>query len=192
VGAVLTGGASQRMGCDKALMVVGGQFLAVTATQALIKAGAAAVVAVGGDIDGLTEAGLTVVPDGQPGEGPLGGIITALGHFANSVAPLVVLSCDLPAVDPENVRAAVNAVATSTLPKVGVPVVDGHRQWMHACWTAATRSSLELAFQHGERSVWRAAETAATSGLRIVEVTGPVPAGFQDVDRPSDLDASGR
>lgn len=180
------------MGCDKALMVVDGQLLAVTAAQALISAGASTVVAVGGDIGRLAEAGLEVVPDIHPGEGPLGGIITALGYFKDSAGPVAVLSCDLPSADPRNVNAVVGAVAGSRLPKVGVPLVGGRRQWMHSCWTSATRSSLEGAFQNGERATWRAAEAASTHGLMIVEVAGPIAAGFRDVDCPADLETPDR
>lgn len=43
----------------------------------------------------------------------------------------------------------------------------------------------------GERAPWRAAEVLVRSGLRILEVDGPVPTGFRDVDQPSDL-SSGR
>ncbi|SVC28870.1 uncharacterized protein METZ01_LOCUS281724, partial [marine metagenome] len=38
-----------------------------------------------------------------------------------------------------------------------------------------------------ERATWRAAEVLVRSGLRILEVDGPVPTGFRDVDQPSDL-----
>ncbi len=179
------------MGRDKALLVVDGRPLAVTVAAVLDEAGATDVVAVGGDAAGLADVGLKAVPDGHPGEGPLGGILTALYHFAPSVLPVVVMACDLPAANPGNVIAAVDAVAGAD-PAVGVPLVDGRRQWMHACWTPGARPLLAAEFARGERAAWRAAEGAVTCGLSILEVTGPWPRGFSDVDQPGDLGTSGQ
>jgi molybdopterin-guanine dinucleotide biosynthesis protein A len=72
-GAVLCGGASRRMGRDKALLPLDGLPLAVRVAQALGEAGAAEVVAVGGDRDGLASWDLPAVPDRWPGEGRAGG-----------------------------------------------------------------------------------------------------------------------
>lgn len=78
-GAVLCGGASRRMGRDKALISLEGRALAVRVAEAVAAAGASGVVAVGGDLDGLRAAGLAAVPDRDgPGAGPLAGIVTAL------------------------------------------------------------------------------------------------------------------
>lgn len=78
-GAVLCGGASRRMGRDKALIPVDGRTLAGRVADALDAAGASPVVAVGGDLAALRAEGLTAVPDAMPGAGPLAGIVTALG-----------------------------------------------------------------------------------------------------------------
>lgn len=67
-GAVLCGGASRRMGTDKALLAVGRQPMALRVTIALQMAGAQSVVAVGGDAAALGALGLRVVPDERPGE----------------------------------------------------------------------------------------------------------------------------
>jgi molybdenum cofactor guanylyltransferase len=78
-GAVLCGGASRRMGRDKAFIPVGGRTLVRRVADALEAAGATPVVAVGGDLAALRAEGLTAVPDDAPGAGPLAGIVTALG-----------------------------------------------------------------------------------------------------------------
>ena len=189
VGAVLTGGASRRMGSDKALLEVDGRAMAVTVTRALLAAGASEVVAVGGDAEGLSAVGLAVVSDRYPGEGPLGGIVTALGHFAPRDMPVVVLACDLPAASAANVSATVSAVPASPerAPVVAVPLEADRRQWMHACWTPEAGVLMSAAFSAGERAAWRAAEASIASGLRIVEVRGLLSAGFRDVDQPDDL-----
>ena len=104
-GAVLTGGASRRMGTDKALVEVDGRALALRVADALRAAGASRVVAVGGDLERLQALGLEAVPDLHPGEGPLGGILTALAATDQDV--VVVLACDLPAADPSAITAVV-------------------------------------------------------------------------------------
>ncbi|HLM64354.1 MAG TPA: molybdenum cofactor guanylyltransferase [Acidimicrobiales bacterium] len=76
--AVLCGGASRRMGQDKAFLVVEGEAMVVRVARALRGAGAGEVVAVGGDAAGLRGLGLAHLPDDHPGDGPLGGVLTAL------------------------------------------------------------------------------------------------------------------
>jgi molybdopterin-guanine dinucleotide biosynthesis protein A len=66
------------MGRDKAFVVVDGEPMVVRVARALQGAGAAEVVAVGGDEAGLSAVGLAHLPDDHPGEGPLGGVLTAL------------------------------------------------------------------------------------------------------------------
>ena len=175
------------MGRDKALLRISGRALAVVVADAIVAAGADRVVAIGGDQTALAAEGLTVVADRYPGEGPLGGILTALGHFEDPTRPVVVLASDLPAADSRNVTVVVEALGDLDGPAVAVPVVDGRRQWMHASWTSATAPLLLAAYMDGERATWRAAEVLVRSGLRILEVDGPVPTGFRDVDQPSDL-----
>ncbi len=92
VGVVLAGGASRRMGMDKAALAVGGATL--TARAARLLAGICPRVAIADRGRGLVP-DLPCLPDG-PGAGPAAGILGAAlawpGH------PLLVLACDLPEV----------------------------------------------------------------------------------------------
>src|SRR5688572_885848 len=92
-GAVLCGGASRRMGRDKATLVVDGEAMAVRVDRALRQAGALDVVAIGGDADDLGALGLRMIPDDEPGTGPFPATLTALRNSTADV--VVVLSCDL-------------------------------------------------------------------------------------------------
>jgi molybdopterin-guanine dinucleotide biosynthesis protein A len=76
-GAVLCGGAS-RMGVDKATIPVDGVAMARRVADALAAAGCSPVSAIGGDPAELGRLGLDTVIDRYPGDGPLGGILTAL------------------------------------------------------------------------------------------------------------------
>lgn len=179
-GYVLCGGASRRMGRDKALLPVDGVPLARRVADALVVAGASSVEAVGGDAPALCAAGLAHRPDRWPGEGPLGGVITALGA-ASRPGVAVVLSCDLVAPAPEAIHLVVRALATSGA-DVAVPVVEGRHQWLHAAWHRRVGSIVGDLFAAGERSV-----AGAVLALRVEEVTGVAPVALADADRPEDL-----
>ncbi|HKE74704.1 MAG TPA: NTP transferase domain-containing protein [Acidimicrobiales bacterium] len=185
VGAVLCGGASRRMGRDKALVSVDGEALAARVAAALRAAGAADVVAVGGDAGALAALGLPVVPDAEPGAGPLTGLVTALGRPGLRGRVAFVAACDLVAPSPAAIRATVAALAAAPEGDVAVPVAGGRRQWMHAAWRAAAGAPLAAAFAAGERAVHAAVAAAA---LRVVEVAVD-PAAVADADVPGDLPA---
>lgn len=185
-GAVLAGGASRRMGADKAFVAVSGVPMVVKAIGALRSAGTEPTVVVGGDGPDLRKLGLGHVPDRYPGGGPLGGIITALSTLD---APLVmILSCDLTAPSPEAVAAVIDHAAASEGVEVAVPVVGGRRQWLHAAWRPACLPVLEAAFARGARGPSQAAPE-----LKVEAVPGPAggwsPDDFHDADRPGDLPA---
>jgi molybdopterin-guanine dinucleotide biosynthesis protein A len=189
-GAVLCGGASRRMGRDKALIAVDGRPLAARVADTLASAGAGRVVAVGGDVAGLRAAGLDAVPDDDPGEGPLAGILTALGELAPGPAPrdvgigiVFVAACDLVSPDAAAVRATVAALAAAGDADIAVPVVGGRRQWLHAAWRRGVRPPLAAAFAAGERSVHGA---VALAGLRVAALA-LAPEPVADADTPADL-----
>ncbi len=180
-GAVLCGGASRRMGRDKALIVLDGHPLAVRVADAVAAAGASDVVAVGGDANALRAGGLTVVADADPGAGPLTGIVTALAATDDDI--VFVAACDLVAPSPEAIGTTVRALAADADGDVATPLVDGRRQWMHAAWRRRTEMPLGAAFAAGERAVHAA---VAAGGLRVVDVALDAHA-VADVDVPSDL-----
>jgi molybdopterin-guanine dinucleotide biosynthesis protein A len=178
-GAVLTGGSSTRMGSDKALLEVVGRPLALTAAAALEAAGAAEVLAVGGDLGALRALGLDARADDHPGEGPLGGILTALRLAAHD--PVVVLACDMPEVDAAAVSALVDALVRHPDAQVAA-ADDGRVQGLTAAYRRAAAAVLADRFAAGERAVRRAIEP-----LEVVRVAGLAPATLADVDRPEDL-----
>src|SRR6056297_1730455 len=106
--AILTGGRSRRIGRDKALMEFGDRRLVEVAGQAAAAAGASRIFTVGGDRDALTRLGYEWVPDRWPGEGPLGGIVTALSETTGD--RVAVLACDHVATDPDAILALVRAL----------------------------------------------------------------------------------
>jgi molybdenum cofactor guanylyltransferase len=185
-GAVLCGGASRRMGRDKALIVVDGQALAVRVAQALAAAGATRVVAIGGHLEALQAEGLAVVPDADPGAGPLAGIVTALAGAGppDVVGDIVfVAACDLVDPSPRAIATTVQALGADVAVDVAVPLVGGRHQWMHAAWRRRVHAPMAAALAAGERAVHAA---VAACGLRLVDV--PLDPGVvADADTPADL-----
>lgn len=180
-GAVLAGGRSRRMGTDKAFVEVHGRPLVTVAANALRAAGADPVLAVGGDRAALRALGLSVVDDRWPGDGPLGGIITALESTPSSNL-VVVLSCDLVAASPGAVGAVVAALDAADDADVAVPMVHGRAQWLHAAWRSSALPALHAAFATGIRAPRR-----ATGHLVVTRVSGGDPEWFRDADAPTDL-----
>ncbi len=179
-GAVLTGGASSRLGTDKALLRIGDRPLAVVAAQALTGAGAEPVWCVGGDHAGLAALGLATQPDDHPGQGPLGGVLSALRRAPDRV--VVVLSCDLPDIDAATVAALVAALGREPSAELAAPVLDGHLQAVTAAYRPSCLEALTQAYATGERSIRR-----AVAGLSRAVVEGVDPERLADVDRPEDL-----
>lgn len=183
-GAVLAGGASRRMGRDKALVEIAGRPLIAIAAAALDQAGASEVVVAGGT--GLDRVGLRAVPDLYPGQGPLGGIITALR--ATSEPAVVILTCDLPAITAAEVEAVLAALHAHPEADVAAPLMDGRPQFLTAAYRRRALEPLERAFAAGERAVRR----AVASQLICHEFDGLDPHRLADVDTPADLaDAAG-
>lgn len=189
-GVVLTGGLSTRMGVDKAFLTPddGGPVLVERARRALAGAGAREVLAVGGDRDRLRGLGFTTVPDRVPGRGPLGGLISGLRAALCDL--VVVLSCDLPAIDTPTVTELVRCLARRPDAVAALPVHDGRTQVLVGAYRRRSAApSLEASFRAGERSIRR-----ALTGLVVAPVPTVRTAPLMDVDRPEDLDryAQGR
>lgn len=178
--AILVGGDSSRMGTDKALYEVEGSAMALRVAAAAKAAGAAEILLIGGTQARAKKLAGTWKKDLYPGEGPLGGVITALK--ASSHDAVVVLSCDMPfltdAVVTSLVRGLTDAQAT-------VGRTD-RLNWLCAAWSKEEcLKTLESVWKRNERAVHRAAVL-----LDVAEV--PVPAvAVRNINSPADLVADG-
>jgi molybdopterin-guanine dinucleotide biosynthesis protein A/rhodanese-related sulfurtransferase len=182
VGAVLVGGASARMGRDKAWAPFLGRPLVAVAADALAGAGLRRRLAVG-DADGrCAELGLEPVPDRHPGEGPLGGLLSALAAAGADADVVVVLSCDLVRIGAADVARLVATLAAEERADVAAPVRSGRPQLLTAAYRPRAADALGAAFAAGERSVRRAA-----ARLVLAAVTGVGDDALDDADTPADL-----
>ena len=177
--AVLIGGDSSRMGTDKATFPVDGVPMADRVASAAMEAGAAEVLLVGGPQSRSEGLSGTWKKDGWPGEGPLGGVITALKSASHDT--VVVLSCDMPFITPAVIQSLVRAVSDA---QAAVGRTD-RLNWLCAAWSRSEcLQALQSVWKRNERAVHRAAVL-----LDVVEV--PVPAvAVRNVNTPADLETS--
>lgn len=173
VGAVLCGGASRRMGADKATIPVAGVAMARRVADTLIAAGCSPVVAIGGDAVELSRLGLEYVPDEFPGEGPLGGVLTALAIGS----PVVVVACDLPNLRPETLTGLTEALGDHD----AAVARSDRAEPLCAVWSNGAASTLRARFQAGERAMQR-----VITGLDIAWVTVPAT-DLANINTPIDL-----
>ncbi len=183
-GILLTGGASRRMGFDKATMVISGMPLARRVARAL-GAVTEPAIEVGPGVSGLP-----VAREENPGKGPLAAVCagaSALKSLGFS-GPVLVVACDLPLLT----GTALGVIANWPGERSVVPVVDGHPQPLCARWSAADLATAEALVAAGDLSM-----TALLSGstpLFVDEASWPDDldrSAFRDVDTPEDLDRLG-
>lgn len=172
------------MGRDKALLPVGGVVLTEIVAEALREAGASEVLAIGGDQQRLRSLGVLdeVVADEFPGQGPLGGIISALEGSSNDL--VVVLACDTPAIDADTPGRLLTALHNDERAAVAVAVVDARVQPLTAAWRRSLSiDHLRRSFDSGER-----APRKVLDGLRVRTIDDISPDAVLDLDSPGDLD----
>ena len=184
-GLLLTGGASRRMGTDKALIEVGGQLL-VDRAAAVLSAVASPVVEVGPGWSALP-----AVREDPPGSGPLAALaagaaeLRRLGHDG----PVLVLAVDMPRVTVELLRFLAERAGP---PATAVPRAGGHPQPMCARYGPDVLAAIDERLATGGRSLRDLLESLAVPGAVAwvePEEWEPVagPGAFADVDTPEDL-----
>lgn len=174
--AVLIGGDSSRMGSDKAFFEVDGVPMAARVLGAAADAGAAEILVVGGTQTSAKQLPGTWKKDGWPGEGPLGGVITALKGATHDA--VVVLSCDMPFLTPAVVTSLVSGLDGA---QAAVGRTD-RLNWTCAAWSRAEcLETLQTVWKRKERALHRAAVL-----LDVAEV--PVPAvAVRNINSAEDL-----
>jgi molybdenum cofactor guanylyltransferase len=168
---VLAGGRSRRMGRDKAQLPYRGGTLA-GAVMKSVKAAAGSAILVGRpDLGGI--------PDLYPGEGPLGGILTALHHTAAEWN--LIVACDMPETDPAFLRSLLDAAEARGC-AVLLPYSHGGRpEPLCAIYRRDALDSLRQRFEAGVRKI-----TAALDGLTVARFDAADDLSFQNVNTPED------
>jgi molybdenum cofactor guanylyltransferase len=165
------------MGRDKALLPWNGCPLAKWIALAVAQsAGTATLV---GPPELYSGMGFPAITDLFPGEGPLGGILTALRH-SNSEWNLIV-ACDMPAIDAA-LLARLLDVARQSGADALLPVTAGGRsQPLCAVYRNICLAPFEAAFLEGTRKV-----TAALAAVRCLRLPMEEVLQFHNVNTPED------
>jgi molybdenum cofactor guanylyltransferase len=151
-GFVLAGGGSTRFGRDKSLVQIGNQLLLERLCSVL--RGVTHSVTIVGSVEKYGGFGVESVADRWPGEGPLGGIVTALLAPAagRSREWNLIIGCDMPFLTDEWLKYLIEQ-AQASLAEVVVPKSAYGLEPLCACWRASAVSKLQRAFESGIRKV---------------------------------------
>ena len=183
-GLLLTGGASRRMGADKALLEVDGQRLVDRAAAAL-RAVADPVLEVGPGFSALP-----AVREDPPGTGPLAAVATGAAALraAGHDGPVIVLAVDMPFVTVELLR----LLASRAGPATAVPRDGGHPQVLCARYGPDALAAVDRLLATGGvslRKLLEAMDARGEVGWIQPEEWRPVAGAeaLADVDTPDDL-----
>jgi molybdopterin-guanine dinucleotide biosynthesis protein A len=164
-GYVLAGGGSTRFGRDKALVEVGGTPMLERMIELLHRVmKTVKIVAVPSKYPAF---GAEMVEDRWPGEGPLGGIITALEDAAKSPAKCewtLIVSCDMPFLTLEWLSFLCERAASSKA-QVVVPHSAHGPEPLCACYRTDAAGALRAAFESGVRKVTQGLQHVSTEVL---------------------------
>ncbi len=176
-GYVLAGGSSSRMGRDKGLLPFRGNTLVESVAREVEEA--AGSVALVGNPAAYGHLGIPFIPDTYPGEGPLGGILTAL-----QVTPAdwnLVVACDMPGITAAFLRKLLEAAGNLGVDAVFPAGPAKLPEPLCAVYHRRSRQALYQAFAGGVRKV-----TAACEGLHTAIFPVPDLAPLQNVNTPED------
>jgi molybdopterin-guanine dinucleotide biosynthesis protein A len=166
-GFVQAGGGSTRFGADKALVQFEGKtLLARTVELVTSVCGEVKIVA---PLGKYGDGSVPILTDQWPGQGPLGGILTALKHLnerletpARTLAEdrgigsyALILSCDMPFLTREWLAYLCDRAVKSTA-QVIVPQSENGLEPLCACWRTDAASTVQTAFDAGVRKVTEA------------------------------------
>jgi molybdopterin-guanine dinucleotide biosynthesis protein A len=180
-GWILAGGASSRMGRDKALIDIGGRPLIFRVAEALSTV--CETVSIAGDPDRYSTLGIPIISDRMRGSGPLSGIEAALGATGSDWN--LIAACDMPSLDTGllcNLLDAANGNGATT--DAAIPQYpDGSLEPLCAMYH---RRCHPVAADALARGVRRLADFIRLLTVRYVQVTDPRP--FRNLNTPEDVE----
>ncbi len=159
-GFVQAGGGSTRFGTDKALVELGGRTLLARTVELVASVCEETRIVAGAGK--YADVQVSIVADKWPGQGPLGGILTAL-DFSNEKfrgaggegACALIVSCDMPFLTGEWLAYLCERAVKSTA-QVVVPESENGLEPLCACWRTEAAAAVQAAFDRGVRKVTEA------------------------------------
>ncbi len=177
---VMAGGQSRRMGRDKTLLRVGGKPMVQRVIERVGPLVSQVLVSAN-DPAKFAFLGLEVVPDREPGHGPLMGLVSTLPRSRYDLN--LVLSCDVPGIPPVVLRELLRIARGGA--DVVVPVTaEGFYEPLCAVYRKRAVPVLEGLLAGGMRSVHK-----ALHHLSLAEVPVADLASWQNLNTLADLQA---
>jgi molybdopterin-guanine dinucleotide biosynthesis protein A len=180
---VLAGGASERMGQDKALLELAGVPMVIRAVR--LAQPYVASVAIVAPHDRYAQMDLRILPDCWPGAGPLGGIATALSATISDWN--LILGCDLPHLMPEWVAWFISRALKSPAQAV-IPESRRGLEPLAAMYHKSCGETLTAAVERGVRRVTEGLSELMFERVSMAEWRELDPTGklFENMNTPED------
>ncbi|MBY0576613.1 MAG: molybdenum cofactor guanylyltransferase [Gallionellaceae bacterium] len=181
---VMAGGDSQRMGRDKANVMLGDKTLLQSVIATMRQLFPQVIVSVRQPRAGID---LPQVCDEQPDGGPLAGLVASLRQITTPWA--FMMACDMPFVVPE----VVELLAGYRLRhQAVVPVVHGHPQPLAAFYAASCLVPLHASLAAQQKSLRGALQQLEVRYVDEAEMLAVDPQlrSFFDLDTPQDVEAA--
>jgi molybdopterin-guanine dinucleotide biosynthesis protein A len=183
LGCILAGGASRRMGTDKAALTLAGRPLVAHVAARLAPQCAELVIAGDPGSATLRATGLAVLADPLPGRlGPLAGVLAALRRAEGRYPFVVTTPVDTPFLPDDLVRRLHAGRDGGAIVRAAS---GGRRHHATALWPASLAADLERALT--ERALRRVADVQAEH--RVAEACWPAAPldPFENLNTPEDL-----
>jgi molybdopterin-guanine dinucleotide biosynthesis protein A len=184
---VLAGGRSARFGRDKLAEPVDGRPLLHLATDAVAAVAGDVIVVAPPGVDPPVPAGVRLVHDESPFEGPLAGCLTGLTAARE---PLVlVVGGDMPSLEPAVLSLLVRALEASSSDATLLEHRGRRQQLPFAVRTGSGTETAQRLLAQGERRLGALAERLNVRPLSEEEwrPLDPEARTLRDVDEPADL-----
>lgn len=180
--AILAGGDSFRMGCEKAFIELEGKSL-IRRTLDTLAPLFPRLMIISNRVGRYDSLGVPVYPDRVPDKGPLGGIYTALSRSAD---PVFVVACDMPFLNPDLIRYLLDRFKGHDAALFRSP--DGSHP-LHAVYSPSILPVIEENLLKGHIKITRLLERIDRIEISTDEVRAIDPAGkfLTNLNTPEEL-----
>jgi molybdopterin-guanine dinucleotide biosynthesis protein A len=182
--AILAGGKASRLGgMVKGLIQLGeGRTIVERLIEEVHGAGVSDIIICANEPEAYQNLGLPIIPDSDPGFGPLGGIAAALAHFAPTAEAVLLLAGDMPAITSGELRFLLAAFGQTDASAVFAEAPDGAHPLVAVARTGL-RDEVERALHSDNRRA-----TALWRSVGAEPVSFPQADPFANINTPDDLD----
>ncbi|MFZ4858006.1 MAG: formate dehydrogenase accessory sulfurtransferase FdhD [Desulfuromonadaceae bacterium] len=185
-GVILAGGASRRMGSNKALLEVDGRAI-ISRTYRTLASLFHEVIIVTNSPDDYDFLPCRKVPDIYANFGSIAGLHSALTH--SSTAHTFVTACDMPFLDQSIIRYLCHLQQEEGF-EATIPSSEGGQEPLHGVYSAVCKDIFERAIQSGERKVVDILKKIKIRDVTYDEVRsiGGRSASFLNVNTPEEYE----